>query len=89
MGKFRRQSWPKHRGHRVTKLMCRDGTDCTICREPLDRHLHDVDDPMYITFDHIIPRSKGGTDHLDNLRLAHKRCNEQRGNDPITEEEEA
>ncbi len=32
------------------------------------------------TFDHVIPRSKGGPDTLDNLQLAHARCNKVKGN---------
>ncbi|MEG3437496.1 HNH endonuclease [Pannus brasiliensis CCIBt3594] len=43
------------------------------------------------TFDHIIPRSLGGSDHSDNLALACRRCNERRYNfvagiDPETQE---
>lgn len=34
-----------------------------------------------LTRDHVIPRSKGGSDHSDNLRPAHKSCNQERGND--------
>ncbi|MCG7231006.1 HNH endonuclease [Corynebacterium propinquum] len=30
--------------------------------------------------DHVIPRSKGGDDSLDNLRPAHTSCNYARGN---------
>ncbi|PAJ70929.1 MULTISPECIES: HNH endonuclease [Corynebacterium] len=32
------------------------------------------------TADHVIPRSHGGPDTLDNLRPAHSRCNSARGN---------
>ena len=32
------------------------------------------------TFDHIIPRSKGGADNAENLQLAHARCNKIKGN---------
>jgi len=32
------------------------------------------------TWDHIIPRSKGGIDDLSNLQLAHAYCNKRKGN---------
>jgi 5-methylcytosine-specific restriction endonuclease McrA len=32
------------------------------------------------TIDHIVPRSLGGSDHIDNLALACRRCNERRDN---------
>ena len=32
------------------------------------------------TVDHIIPKSLGGTDNIDNLALACRRCNERRYN---------
>ncbi|KKO87262.1 HNH endonuclease [Corynebacterium ulcerans] len=35
--------------------------------------------------DHIIPRSRGGKDELDNLRPAHGRCNSSRGNKSMTQ----
>lgn len=35
--------------------------------------------------DHIVPRSLGGTDDLDNLRPAHGVCNSARGNKSIEE----
>ncbi|MDB9525700.1 HNH endonuclease signature motif containing protein [Oscillatoria sp. CS-180] len=43
------------------------------------------------TVDHVIPRSLGGSDELDNLALACRRCNERRYNfvagiDPKTQE---
>ncbi len=31
------------------------------------------------TIDHVIPRSKGGTNDLDNLLLACNKCNNKRG----------
>lgn len=33
-----------------------------------------------LTVDHIIPKSLGGSDDLDNLALACRRCNERRYN---------
>lgn len=38
-----------------------------------------------ITFDHILPKSKGGDDELENLQLAHFRCNQTKSN--MTKEE--
>lgn len=35
------------------------------------------------TFDHVNPRSLGGSDNQCNLRLAHQGCNNQRGNGGI------
>ncbi len=37
-----RKRWPAQmRGRNITRLMSRDGTDCMICRQPLDRHVKD------------------------------------------------
>ena len=32
-----------------------------------------------MTIDHIVPRSKGGADHLDNLQLLCGACNSMKG----------
>jgi hypothetical protein len=60
------------RAERIEFLVDRDGPDCFLCRNPFKE---EVD----ITFDHWIPQSKGGTWHVDNLRLMHKRCNALKG----------
>lgn len=44
------------------------------------------------TIDHVLPRSRGGTDDVENLALACRNCNERRSNrteyrDPQTTEE--
>ncbi|WP_280429848.1 HNH endonuclease [Nocardia brasiliensis] len=44
------------------------GTICHLCGRP-----------GATTADHVIPRSKGGPDSLDNLRPAHYSCNSSRG----------
>lgn len=51
---------------------------CQICSSPTrpnEDHLH----PRYPTLDHILPRSLGGSDEVNNLRLACRQCNVTRG----------
>jgi hypothetical protein len=38
--------------------------------------------PDYPTFDHVVPRSKGGGCTLDNGLLKHRRCNQAKGDRP-------
>lgn len=56
----------------VRFLVRRDGNRCFICKRPFT-HKHPP------TIDHWIPKSRGGTWHITNLRLAHKRCNNVKG----------
>lgn len=37
------------------------------------------------SIDHIVPRSMGGDNSLDNLAPAHRRCNSSRGAMPLDE----
>lgn len=51
---------------------------CWICGEPVDKNLKSPH-PMSKTVDHRIPVSKGGhPSDLDNLRLAHRKCNREK-----------
>lgn len=55
------------------------GSVCWLCFDKIDLALR-LPDPYAFTLDHVLPKSRGGTYALENLRPAHKRCNEQRGN---------
>ena len=50
------------------RVLLRDGHVCQLCGRPGANSV-----------DHIIPRSKGGTHDMDNLRAAHMVCNNRRG----------
>lgn len=52
-------------------LLIRQGWKCEYCDRPL--HL------KTITIDHMVPQSKGGTDHLVNLVAACRSCNSSKG----------
>lgn len=71
--------WNKHGQRRdsrrwiVRQLIKAHGCVCGICGEEISR-LKDV------TLDHIVPRSKGGSDEITNLQLAHDECNQDKSN---------
>lgn len=58
----------------------RDKWICHICGKSVNPKDHGAFAP---TRDHLIPRSKGGSNIARNLKLAHRSCNEMRGTDPL------
>ncbi len=66
----------------VRALARRGGTLCSICCYPMKMNSDPRKHPDAATIDHRVPKSRGGTNHFDNLQLAHSRCNLQRGDDP-------
>lgn len=60
----------------VDYLINRDGMFCHMpgCKHP--QTFKGYDD---ISIDHWLPKSKGGTDHTDNLKLMHISCNNAKG----------
>jgi hypothetical protein len=63
----------KRRDRAVIEVMERDGSDCWFCAKPLNGD---------VTLEHLQPLALGGTWKLDNLALAHKRCNKAAGHLP-------
>ncbi len=51
------------------------GGDCNGCG------IHFL--PQNLTIDHIVPQSKGGTSHIENLQLLCGHCNSLKGNRPM------
>lgn len=63
----------------IISVIVRDGNNCHLCGKPVNLFIRKRGKrPMAPSLDHIIPVSKGGTDFLDNLRLAHRKCNMER-----------
>ena len=66
---LKRRGSPNLRRHWV-ELFNRDDGRCGICGRRFTS-----DDPRQIQVDHIWPRSRGGTNVVHNLQLAHRTCN--------------
>lgn len=60
-------------------IAARDGWWCWLCGGAIDPDAP-TNSPNQGTIDHLVPRSRGGSSELSNLRLAHRRCNVRRGN---------
>ena len=52
----------------------RDKWVCQLCGETVDSELS-YPDPKCASLDHVLPLSRGGSHHPENLQLAHLRCN--------------
>ena len=52
---------------KIQLIKQRDGVLCFICKKSFGDEKP--------TIEHWIPRSAGGSDELDNLRITHKKCN--------------
>lgn len=72
--------WPQRGGGdwisptRRSEIYERDGLACYLCGDVLDRSTPS-NEPKALTIDHVIPRSKGGTDESDNLKTCCRECN--------------
>ena len=72
-GKRPRHHSRKRRTRRiVAALIERDGDLCAYCRQPFDEE-------RPATVDHVVPRSRGGSNELDNLVAACRPCNQAKG----------
>ncbi len=63
---------PKQKRSKKDKLVLEYGSQCFWGERSLA--------PEKLTIDHLKPKSKGGSNSLENLRLACFNCNNSRGN---------
>lgn len=63
---------PKNYRQNAHVLYGQQEGNCNGCKEHFPFKVFDVD--------HVIPQSKGGTDHIDNLQLLCSHCNRLKGN---------
>lgn len=70
---------PRKIRRQVTFIRKRDGDNCWLCGLPIDFEIADHNDPMHCSRDHVIPRGRGGDLSIANMRLAHRKCNTERG----------
>lgn len=64
---------PRYGRHRIDRfaILKRDGFKCEYCECPLDEHTLHVD--------HVVPKSRGGSDDPSNLVASCSRCNLSKG----------
>ena len=72
-----------YRRRQIRARALRAYTTCHLCGQPIDKSLP-AGDPWSAEVDEIIPVSKGGSPtRWDNVRLAHRICNEMRSNHSV------
>ena len=84
MSTFSRRPMGKDRRSIVRFLRARDGHNCMLCGLPLNGGSVaslTKKGQMKMTIDHKVPKSRGGSDALSNLQLAHYQCNHNKGNE--------
>lgn len=87
-----RNKWTMVDGYRyqfpLDEVYKRDNGICYICGKVCDWNDYAERNGMiiygdnYPSRDHVIPKSKGGGDSWDNIRLAHRLCNTHKGAHP-------
>lgn len=69
-------SVPSH-NRKLTQYLKQDSA-CWLCSQPLDL-FQPINAWGSASWEHVIPRSLGGSDHMANLVLTHWECNKARG----------
>lgn len=70
-------AWTRRWVRRKERFWLAQAGNCWLCGQAMNKT---PEHPLEATWDHIVPRSKGGAKSVGNLKLAHRRCNVLRGN---------
>ena len=69
-----------HRRDKVRRRVLAEEDTCWLCGQVVDKSLHYLE-PMAPEVDEVVPVSLGGSPFdRSNCRLAHRQCNQRRGN---------
>lgn len=68
---------------RHRRIIAQGNPPCAHCGEPIDYQAHHLN-PLAFQIDHVTPLDRGGTDTLDNLVPAHRKCNRDKSNKPAS-----
>ena len=75
---YNNRAWKNLRPH----ILERDGYRCHLCGGNIDPNPRDYTEPTAGVADHLKPVAHGGTNEPHNLRAAHVKCNQKRGDKP-------
>lgn len=59
------------------KIIDKTGGACILCGDPVTR--------KDFSQEHLLPKSRGGSNKIDNLWACHQRCNEEKGHRTLQE----
>lgn len=71
-------TWKNLRKRAIYRAKRAGQTDCPICAVKLDYEVSIT--PASAEVDHVIPHSRGGLDHIDNVTVICRACNLRKGN---------
>ena len=63
----------KNDQRKICNRLLRASNTCGLCGEQITKRKE-------ATIDHIIPLSRGGSDSVHNVQVAHEKCNQEKGN---------
>lgn len=77
----------RRRRKKLKRVLERDGRVCWLCGNRIDKKAP-AGSPGALSVDHVVPLNRGGSNAVENLRVAHRSCNTRRGC-PVPEAEAA